>query len=105
MPIVPMKELCIATEPGEVDAWGNSTGENPITYKCRIKEGTKLVRNQSGAEVVSNTRILLDKAVVIKYDYDVTYTDATGEVVTRKPIAIRFIKNISSKVILTEVSL
>lgn len=102
MAIIPLKDEVTLTPPGAVDAWGNATGGTPVTHDARIDEKSKLVRNQNGDEVVSNTQILIDKIVAVDYDYDVTYTDATGNTVTKKPIAISRIKDLT-KVIFTRV--
>lgn len=112
MALIPLKDtvniIRVATDSsGEplIDAWGNPTYADPVSYRCRIEESTRMVRNQQGNEVVSNTRILLDKVVAVSYSDDISYTDATGQVVTLKPVKVSRIKDFSSKVIFTEVSL
>lgn len=104
MALIPLKDTVIITEAGVIDAWGNVTPGASIEYKCRINEGTRLVRDQNGQEVVSNTEIMLEGAKAVNYDNDVTWTDASGVQRTRKPIAISTIKDIASKVLFTVVS-
>lgn len=104
MALIPLKDtVTITPANGGLDDWGNPIPGTPVTYKCRIDEETRLTRNQNGQEVVSNTQILLDKAVAVSYDDDVTWTDSAGVTRTRKPIRIGTIKDIASKVLFTEV--
>lgn len=105
MSLIPLKDTVIITKSGGINEYGESLPSVSNEYSCRINEGTKLTRNQKGAEVVTNTQILLGGAVAVSYDDDVTWTDATGVTLTRKPIAIRIIKDISSKPLFTEVQL
>lgn len=106
MALIPLKDSITVTPITVSDGWGTETQATSVTYKCRIDEGTKLVRDQQGAEVVSNTQILLDKKVAVSYNDDITWKDAvTGETRTEKPIEISAIKDFSSKVLFTKVSL
>jgi hypothetical protein len=91
----------------KADTWDGVTNDPTVsfTYKCRINESTKIVRNQQGAEVVSTTQILIDGAVLIGYDDTVIFMDANGIERTAKPIRIGIIKDISSKPLFTEVEL
>lgn len=112
MALIPLKDsisvkgvLTDSTGEKLIDAWGNPTYKEPINYKCRIDENSKLVVNQQGHEVVSNIQILIGGAVAITYDDEITFTSATGQLITKKPVSVGTIKGISSKVLFTEVSL
>lgn len=104
MALIPMKDTVIITLPGDTDAWGNVTPGESKTYKCRIDERTKVVKDQHGREVVSNTQIMIDKQAEINYDYTVSYVDLTGKNVEKTPISIEVIKDISSKPLFTVVN-
>lgn len=85
------------------DGW-DEVRSTPIAHACRIDEGTKLVTNQHGKEVTSNTQIKIEGAIAVSYQDEFTFNDATGNEITRKPQAIKMIKDIGSVVLFTEVS-
>jgi hypothetical protein len=105
MALIPLKDSISVTKPSGTDDWGQPIPGVSNTYDCRIDEGTKLVRNQNGAEVVVNTHIMIGGGVAVSYDDDVTWTDSTGVERTKNPVSIGTIKDIASKVLFTEVSL
>ncbi|MFD2382877.1 hypothetical protein ACFSWD_17595 [Paenibacillus xanthanilyticus] len=98
-----MKDTVTVTKAGGGDPWDGGSGGAPVTYKCRIDEGARLVRNQNGEEVVSSTQIRFDKLVAVAYDDEITFTDYAGKTHTKRPISVRIVKNIASKPLLTEV--
>lgn len=111
MALIPLKDLVEiknvkldANNEPLIDAWGNPTYDSPVVYKSRIDEKSKLVRNQQGYEVISNTQILIDGVVEVSYESEITYVDATGKTVSKKPLAISRIKDLS-KVIFTRIDL
>lgn len=104
MSLIPLKDRVTITEPGSTDAWGVITPGASTEYSARIDERTKVVKDQNGAEVVSNTQIMINGKVSLDYDYTVTYTDMTGTTVAKNPLRIELIKNISSKPLFTVVN-
>lgn len=103
MALIPLKDSATITKVNGADPWDGASNGASVTHKCRIDEGTKLVRNQNGEEVVSNTQILFDRIVAVAYSDDVSWTDASGVLRKRKPTAIGVIKDIASKPLFTEV--
>ncbi len=105
MALIPLKDTVTIRTGSSVDAWGNPTYSSETTHKCRIDEKTELVRNQNGAEVVSNIQILIEKTVSVSYDDEVAFNLSDGTSKTEKPIAIERLKDVSGKVLFTVVSL
>lgn len=105
MAIIPLKQTIKVERIGVVDEWGQGGTTTTTTLKARIDESSKLVRNQSGVEVMGKAQILLAKLADITYDDYISYDDELGRTVRQKPISIAVIRNIAGKPILTEVIL
>lgn len=97
----------------QTDEWDRPVYDAPYTLKCRIQEGTKLVRSASGAsgvhgvaaqEVVSIAQILFDKHPSIGYYDKIMYTDEYGQNFEWQPLNVEVKRNLSGKPILTVVS-
>lgn len=112
MPIIPMHQTVyrIRTTGSEWD--GNKTEER-TPLKCRVSEGTKLVRSMSGtngaqgvnsAEVVSSAQFYFDKLVDVKLTDKFEYTNELGVTRTYSPLTIEIKRHISGKPILTAVN-
>ncbi|MBU5211069.1 hypothetical protein MHI39_20195 [Heyndrickxia sp. FSL K6-6286] len=102
MPIIPLKQIITVIRKGEPDRWGNST-EETFVLKCRVDEGSKLVRNTLGQEVVAGMEITLDKLADIRYTDEIEYTDELNRTIKKAPIKIEVIRWISGKPKLTVV--
>ncbi|MFA5456871.1 MAG: hypothetical protein WC261_04475 [Synergistaceae bacterium] len=50
-----------------LDKWGKKTFSS-TTVRCRIEEKTRLVRNQSGEQVVSDMQVMLENRTVTHND-------------------------------------
>lgn len=105
MAIIPLKQTIKVERIGVVDEWGQGGTTTTTTLKARIDESSKLVRNQSGVEVMGKAQILLAKLADITYDDYISYADELGRTVRQKPISIAVIRSIAGKPILTEVIL
>lgn len=105
MAIIPLKQTIKVERIGVVDEWGQGGTTTTTTLKARIDESSKLVRNQSGVEVMGKAQILLAKLADINYDDYISYADELGRTVRQKPISIAVIRNIAGKPLLTEVIL
>jgi hypothetical protein len=101
--IIPLKQTVTITKPGGLDEWGNTVPGPSIVYKCRIDEGSALVKNQNGEEVVSSARILIEKLADVDYGDDVTYSNELGKTFTEKPIRISVLRGPDGKPWFTEV--
>jgi hypothetical protein len=112
MAVIPFKQtvIRIRTEGSE---WDENLTEMRSEMKCRIDEGTKLVRSLSGSngaqnttasEVVSTANIYFDKLADIQLTDMLEFTNELG--ITRKlpPLTIEIKRSISGKPILTVVS-
>lgn len=105
MAIIPLKQTIKVERIGVVDEWGQGGTTTTTTLKARIDESSKLVRNQSGVEVMGKAQILLAKLADITYDDYISYADELGRTVRQKPISIAVIRSIAGKPLLTEVIL
>lgn len=112
MPLIPMKQTVTVT-PAASDDWDGAAAGVPYTLKCRISEGTKLVRKAStqggvsssdNGEVVSVAQIYFDKLVSIAASDTISYTDENGEVCVYRPISTEVKRNLAGKPILTVVN-
>ncbi|MGG4453211.1 hypothetical protein [Brevibacillus porteri] len=112
MALVPLKQTVTIT-PIVRDEWERDVEGTPFQLRCRIQEGTKLVRSSSGAsgvsgitaqEVVSVARIYFDKYPKIGYADKITHTDEHGNTIDYRPLNIAVKRGLNGKAILTEVS-
>jgi hypothetical protein len=113
MPLIPMKQTIILQLPGTTDDWGETIPGERKTYKCRLQEGTKLVRattNSGGVhgvgteEVVSSAQVYLDKLVDVPLDATLEYTDENGKLHIYHPISIEVKRGLNGKALMTIVN-
>lgn len=103
MAILPLKQTVTVTRQGEVDEWGEGGTTETFTLKCRVDEGSELVQNRLGEEVVAGASILFGKLVDIRYEDTIEYTNELNITISRSPIRISVTRNIGGKPWLTEV--
>jgi hypothetical protein len=109
MAIIPLKQTITIKKAAEsMDRFNRPVYSDPVSMKCRISEGTKLIRSRSqgmttNAEVVSSAQIYLDKLVDISMDDEITFTDELGNVRTWKPLNVDIKRGLNGKAILTVV--
>lgn len=104
MALLPLKQTVTIKRKGETDRWGNEITPPVVkSMKCRVDEGSKLVQNQLGEEVVSGMEITFDKLADVKYTDTIEYTNELGETITRTPIRIEVVRMINGKPALTAV--
>jgi hypothetical protein len=103
MALIPLKQTITVTPPGSDDPWDPQPSV-PYTLKCRVQEGTKLVRNSNGQEVISVAQIYLDKLAEITLSDRISYTDENGNVREFIPLAIEVKRNLGGKPILTVIN-
>jgi hypothetical protein len=121
MALIPLKNIVTITPAsGGTDEWDRPIPGTPYQLRCRIQEGTKLVRSASGAggvhgvtaqEIVSVAQIYFDKipvdpatGQVLGLTDTITFTDETGTVRTYTPISIEIKRGLNGKPILTVVN-
>jgi hypothetical protein len=113
MALIPMKQTVTITPASTLNEWGEMTTGTPYTIKCRVDEGTKLVRGMTNSggvhgttaeEVVSTARIYFDKIVNISTDDVISFTDEIGNVKTYTPISVEIKRGLSGKALLTVVN-
>ncbi len=113
MPLVPMKQTIVIQMPGTTDDWGETIPGERITKKCRLQEGTKLVRKMSSSggvnsvtseEVVSSAQVMLDKLVHVPMDATLEYTDELGKLRVYHPISIEVKRGLNGKALMTIVN-
>jgi len=120
MALIPMKQMVTITpalldENGnpQTDEWDRPITGTPYQMRCRVQEGTKLVRARTSTggvsgslaeEVVSVVQIYFDKHPNISYADKITYTDEYGKTIEFTPLNIEVKRNLAGKPILTVVS-
>lgn len=118
MALVPLKNPATIT-PIIRDEWERDVEGTPYTLKCRIQEGTKLVRSASDTngvhgvtaqETVSTAQLYFDKLArapngePIKLTDKFTITDEYGNTRTYTPISIEIKRGLNGKALLTVVN-
>jgi len=112
MAVIPFKQTVIRVRK-EGDEWEGTQTDDRVELKCRVDEGTKLVRSLSGSngvqnntasEVVSIADIYFDKLADIRLTDVLEYTNELGITRTYPPLTIEIKRSISGKPILTVVS-
>lgn len=103
MPIIPLKQTVTVYPPGHDDPWNPEPGGDPVTYKCRIQEGFRVVTDSHGREVVSSAQIYFDKYPPISPAHVIEYTDEYGDARQFRPINGGPKRMLSGKPILTVV--
>jgi hypothetical protein len=112
MAVLPMKQTVVRIRT-EGDEWEGSLNVDRTDLKCRVQEGTKLVRSMSGSngaqnttasEVVSTADIYFDKLADILLTDTLEYTNELGITRTYTPLTIEIKRSISGQPILTVVS-
>ncbi len=78
-------------------------GSDPFTLRCRFQEGTAVVSDQHGREVVSSAQIYLDKFAPIGPAHEYEYLDETGESRRYRTITTARKRWINGKTVLTVV--
>jgi len=113
MAIIPLKNTVTITPSLGTDEWDRPIPGTPYTLRCRIQEGTKLVRSSTAGsgvhgvasqEVVSVAQIYFDKVPPIGMSDTITYTDENGNVRTYMPISIEIKRGLNGKALLTVVN-
>ena len=113
MALIPLKNTVTITPASTYDDWGEPVSAEPYTLKCRIQEGTKVVRGMtnnggvhgvSANEVVSTAQFYFDKIAPITLTDTLTYTDEAGRTRTYTPISIEIKRGLNGKPILTVVN-
>lgn len=99
-----MKQTVTVHKATASNGWGRGGTAEPITLMARVSEQTKTVVNNLGQEAVSSMSIYLDKQPNITYDDTIEYTNELGIKIKRKPIAIRPVRMLNARVVLTEVN-
>lgn len=115
MPLIPMNQI-ISLYKAEVDTEGNPVLDlngrpkygSPIQYRCRVDEGSSVVKNRSSGYISSNedvgkARILIDKLAAIKYADKIEYVNELEEKITGHPMEINPKRGMNGAVIITEV--
>ncbi|NGQ95497.1 hypothetical protein G3578_10065 [Brevibacillus sp. SYP-B805] len=113
MSLIPLKQTVTITPASGTDEWDRPIAGTPYTLRCRVQEGTKLVRSMSAGsgvhgaqsqEVVSVAQIYFDKSPNIGMNDTITFTDENGNVRTYTPISIEIKRGLNGKALLTVVN-
>ncbi|QHZ58599.1 hypothetical protein M655_024825 [Brevibacillus sp. NSP2.1] len=120
MSLVPLKNTVTITPALGTDEWDRPIPGTPYQLRCRVQEGTKLVRSATGSggihgiqaqEVVSVAQIYFDRIPRDPLTGDalgladtITFTDETGVARTYTPISIEIKRWLNGKATLTVVN-
>jgi hypothetical protein len=58
-----LNQMCVYWGSPVNDGYGSYTYSDPIELKCRWIEGTELIRNSEGNEIVSTTQVVVSQDV------------------------------------------
>ncbi|MCS1350319.1 hypothetical protein [Mechercharimyces sp. CAU 1602] len=106
MSLVPLKQtVTITKSSGELDEWGNPIPADPVEYACRVKEGSEIVTDSRGDEVVASLTVLLYKLVDVGYGDNFAYTNELGITTEGSPKRIDVIRDFGGKPLFTRVRL
>lgn len=109
MAIIPMKQTVTRIRTTG-DEWEGTQTTDRTTLKCRVQEGTKLVRANATAsattgiqssEVVSSAQIYFDKLADVALTDRFEYTNELGVTLTWAPITIEIKRDVGGKPMLT----
>jgi hypothetical protein len=103
MPIIPLKQTVTVYAPGHNDPWNPQPDPEPVTYRCRVEEGFRVVTDDQGREVTSSARILFDKYPSFPPAARIKYTDEYGITKVYRPINGGPKRMLSGKPVLTVV--
>ncbi|AIQ13632.1 hypothetical protein [Paenibacillus durus] len=105
MAIIPLPQTAVISPLTGYDPdYNEPTYGDDYELRCRFQEGTKLVRDRNGEEVVSVGEFLFDGLATVTINDKLTYTNELGAATTYTPIAISVKRAINGKPILTEVN-
>lgn len=104
MPLIPLKQTVTIHPYIGLNDWGEPQYGTPYTLKCRISEGTKLVRSFAAQEVVSTAQIYFDKLVNLNPEDLIVYVDENGKERRYKPISVEVKRALNGKPIMTVVN-
>ncbi|MFF2886642.1 hypothetical protein [Paenibacillus sp. NPDC057967] len=103
MALIPLKQTVTVYPPGDNDPWNPLPPANPFTLRCRFQEGTEVVTDQHGRDVVSSAQIYFDRYAPVKSDYEYEYTDESGETVRYRTVNTGRKRWLNGKAVLTVV--
>src|SRR5699024_9973083 len=109
MALIPLKQEVTVKKSDYLNEWGKEVPGDGIVYKCRVDEGSFLVKSKnaggttSSKEVVAQARILLDKLADVHEEDTINYTNELGFTISKKPEKINVKRHLNGKPLLTEV--
>ena len=84
--MIGLNQTIIYEAPGALTLVGSERSfAAPVTYRARVQHKTKLILNNDGKEVVSDTQIHLAAGTSIAVDGRVTYGGRTALVISVEP--------------------
>jgi hypothetical protein len=104
MALIPMKQTIQVRRVGPIGNNGRPTVLPPTDMKARVSEGSRLVRNKDGAEVIASATLYLDKLAEVNVDDKIAYTDELGRVRSWTALTVDVKRDLGGKPLLTEVS-
>ncbi|WP_409346758.1 hypothetical protein [Paenibacillus sp. MBLB4367] len=92
-----------SVDPG-ADPWDTPVSGSSYPLRCRVREGSKVVRNSQGAEVVSTAQVFFTGLVNIRLFDVIEFRDELGNVREFRPISIEIIRKPGGQVVDTLVN-
>lgn len=80
--------VVIVRKSDEIDRQGRSATIAEETRPCRITEGSKIVKNQRGEEVLTMTHIMLPGHVSVSYNDELRWKSNAGGELQKKAVSI-----------------
>lgn len=81
-------KVIIVRKSDELDRKGQAITLGEETCPCRISEGSKVVKNRQGEEVVTMTHIMLPGHVSVSYNDELRWTSNTSIELQKGAVAI-----------------
>ncbi|SHE66284.1 hypothetical protein SAMN05444392_102277 [Seinonella peptonophila] len=96
MAMIPLRQkITIRRSNGETDEWGNPIGITETEYACRADEGSFLVQDQNGNEIMTSLKVYLEGLIDVSYTDQIEFNNEAGIVINREPQKIQVLRDFS----------
>ena len=102
---LPLRQQITVYKPGHNDGWNPVPDSDPVTYKCRFQETVKVVKDDTGSEVVSTAQVFFDQYPNVTAAHVFRYLDEHGSEKEYRPVNVSPKRWLNGKPVLTVVYL
>lgn len=102
--MIPLRQkVTIRRSNGETDQWGDPIGITVTDYSCRADEGSFLITDQNGNEIMTSLKVYLEGLIDVKYTDQIAYDNEAGIEIDREPQKIQVLRDFSGVPLFTVV--